>query len=422
MKTVIKFKENIKRKPVIGGNGIESIEIDSRVEMVQALIPIGLMYVQEMLEGEVAALAGARHSRVGGQYGHDRWGANPGSVYLGDQKVSVAVPRVRNRMNNQEVPLESYQKLQKPRQADEKLLLKVLRGISCRSYESCAETVPEVFGMSASTISRRFKVASAKRLKEFNERDLSNHDLVAIFLDGKHFGEDEMILALGITLNGKKVMLGAIQAGTENERVCREFLRGLVDRGLKYEHGLLCVMDGSKGLKAAVSHVFGHYARIQRCQWHKRENIVSHLPKSRQEMFRNKLRRAYSLPTYTEVKSALLRIRQELEIINVQAATSLDEGLEETLTVHRLGLYEVLGVSFKTTNCLESINALLGQRTDKVDYWVNSGQKQRWVATSLLDIEPTLRKVKGYRHLPLLRSAIANQIQQTEEKKQRMVA
>lgn len=110
-----------------------------------------------------------------------------------------------------------------------------------------------------------------------------------------------------------------------------------------------------------------------------------------------------------------MKIRQELEIINVHAAASL-EGVEETLTLHRLGLFEVLGESFKTANCLESLNAQLGQRTDKVDYWVNSGQKQRWVATALLDIEPTLRKVKGYRHLPLLRSAIANQIQRTEEK------
>jgi transposase-like protein len=422
MKTVIKFNKNIKRKPVIHGKEKEVIEIDSRIEMIQALIPIGLKYVQEVLEEEVSALAGAKHSRAGGQLGHDRWGSNKGSVYLGEQKVSIDVPRVRDLVQNQEVPLSSYQKLQEPRQADDKLLLKVLRGLSCRSYESCAETVPEVFGMSASTISRRFKAASAKRLKQLSERDLSKYDLVAMFLDGKYFGEDEMIVALGVTIKGDKVMLGFVQAGTENERVCREFLRGLVDRGLKYQQGLLCVMDGSKGLKASVSQVFGYHARIQRCQWHKRENIVRYLPKSKQVFFRNKLSKAYALPTYAEVKSALLKIRQELEIINVHAVASLDEGMEETLTLHRLGLFEVLGESFKTTNCLESLNAQLGQRTDKVDYWVNSGQKQRWVATALLDIEPALRKVKGYRHLPLLRSAIANQIQQTEEKKNKKVA
>lgn len=416
MKTVIKFKGNIKRKPVREGIVVETMEIDTRVEMIQALIPLALRYAQETLEEEVRALAGTKHSRSGGQIGRDRWGSNRGSIYLGDQKVSINVPRVRDQVKKQEVPLTSYQKLQRPRQADEKLLLKVLRGLSCRSYESCAETVPEVFGMSASTISRRFKAASANRLKEFCNRDLSKYDLVALFLDGKHFGEDEMILALGVTISGDKVLLGFVQSGTENGPVCRDFLRGLIDRGLKYQQGLLCVMDGSKGLKMAVSEVFGHYARIQRCQWHKRENIVRYLPKSKQELFRNKLRRAYALPTYTEVKSALLRIRQELEIINVHAAASLDEGMEETLTLHDLGLFEMLEESFKTTNCLESLNALLGQRTDKIDYWVNSGQKQRWIATSLLDIEPALRKVRGYRHLPLLRSALQVQIQ-TEEKK-----
>ncbi len=246
------------------------------------------------------------------------------------------------------------------------------------------------------------------------QRDLAGYDLVAIFLDGKSFAQDEMIVALGITLKGEKVILGFVQASSENERVCREFLRGLVDRELGYQEGLLCVMDGSKGLKAAVRQVFGHYAKIQRCQWHKRENVVSYLPKSQQAAFRDKLQWAYAKPTYEEAKAALQKIRQELKLINLSAVASLEEGLQETLTLHHLRVFQTLGESFKTTNCIESLLTQVAQRTDKVDRWRNSEQKQRWVTAALLDIEPNLRRVKGYRSLPLLRSALKAAIQQTE--------
>lgn len=422
MKTVIRFDRKCKRKPMGSQMQAETMEVDSLVEMIQALIPLGLLHVQEALQKEVTRLAGEKYSRTGGVPGYDRWGSQQGSVYLADQKVGIRVLRVRDVRQGQEVPLVTYEKLQQPRQADQGLMLRVLRGLSCRSYETCAETVPGVFGLSPSSVSRRFIKVSAQKLAQLCERDLSGYDLVAIFLDGKTFAEDEMIIALGITIKGEKVLLGFVQAGTENERVCREFLRGLVDRGLRYQQGLLCVIDGSKGLKAAIGQVFGYHARIQRCQWHKRENVVSYLPSSQQARFRTKLRRAYAMSTYQEAQSALLKIRQELEVMNRSAVSSLDEGFEETLTLHHLGLFKVLGESFKTTNCLESINAQIGQRTDKVDRWRNSDQKQRWVATALLDIEPTLRRVKGYRYLPLLRSALQATIQEVEKKNVQEVA
>jgi len=147
-----------------------------------------------------------------------------------------------------------------------------------------------------------------------------------------------------------------------------------------------------------------------RCQWHKRENVVRHLPKGEQAPWRTRLQRAYARPTYAEAKAALHRLHLELEARNQSAARSLAEGLEETLTLHRLGVCAVLGVSFKTTNCLESINALVEERCAKVDRWTNSNQRQRWLATALLDIEPRLRKVKGYRHLPRLRAALKREL------------
>ena len=242
------------------------------------------------------------------------------------------------------------------------------------------------------------------------ERRLDNYDIVALIIDGKTFREDEMIIALGVTVEGEKVILGFIQAGTENAVVCRDFLNSLLERGLKIGRGVLCVMDGSKGIKKAVEEILGRYVLIQRCQWHKREDVVSYLPKGQQEVFRRKLQRAYQQCTYERAKAALYQIKKELSLINESAVRSLEEGLEETLTLHRLGLFEKLGKSLKTTNCIESIMALIGQRTDKVDYWKNSDQKQRWLATALLDIEPRLNRIKGYRYLPALRKAIQQEL------------
>ena len=379
-------------------------QIDVRAELIQSLIPVALEAVNDLLQQEVESLAGARYGRNDGD--HARWGCNRGSVYLGDQKVAVTVPRVRNVRRGQEVPLASYQALRRPRRAEEAALLKVLKGLSCRDYESCVEPAAETFGLTASSLSRRFKRASAKKLAEFTERDLSGYDLVALFLDGKTFGEDQMVIGLGITISGEKVMLGFVQTATENERTCSAFLRGLVDRGLKIEAGLLCVIDGAKGLRKAVDKVFGDKAAVQRCQWHKRENVVSYLPTSKQATFRHKLQRAYDQSTYTKAKSALSKIRSELSVLNASAVGSLDEGFEETLTLHRLGLFEELGRSFKTTNCIENLNSLVAQRTDKVDYWKNADQKHRWLATALLDIEPRLHKVCGHKHLVRLRTAL----------------
>jgi transposase-like protein len=388
------------------GRAANLLELDTRVELIQALIPIGLEAVNEVLQQEVCQFAGARYSREGGLPGHARWGGQRGSVYLADQKVVMAVPRVRDMRRGQEVPLSAYQALQDPRRADDASLRKILKGLSCRDYEPCVDAVSETFGLSSSSMSRRFKRASGKKLAELAERDLSNYDIVGLFLDGKTFGDDEMVIALGVTIKGEKVVLGFVQTATENERVCSQFLRSLVDRGLNVDQGVLCVIDGAKGLRKAVGQVFAAKAAVQRCQWHKRENVVRYLSTSQQATFRRKLQRAYDQPTYGKAKAALKKVRAELSLLNQSAVASLDEGFEETLTLHRLGLFQELGRSFKTTNCIENLNSLIANRTGKVDRWRNSEQKHRWLATAILDIEPRLRKVVGYRQLLRLRAAL----------------
>jgi putative transposase len=380
-------------------------DLDTKVELIQRLIPLGLMHVQETLAAEVQELAGVRHARKTSREAGCRYGSNPGSVRIGGQRLRVSIPRVRGDAG--EIPLRSYRQLHTGGGAvDENLLRRVLYGISCGNYARAAETVPGAIGLSGSSVSRSFVAASAVQLKAFQERDLSQEDCVALFLDGKTFADAMMIIALGITMTGEKRVLGFIETDTENATVLSSFLRSLVARGLDVSQGILVVIDGGKGLRAAVRKVFAKRALVQRCMWHKRENVVSYLPQRDQVSWRRRLQRAMDRPTYEEARPALGDLVAELDGINQSAAASLREGLDEILTLHRLGIFAKLGRSFKTTNCLENINGQIEQRCGKVDCWKNSNQRHRWLATALLDIEPRLRTVCGYRHLGVLREAL----------------
>ncbi len=382
------------------------IDLETRLSVIQALIPLGLEAVADLLQQEVEQLAGVRYARKGSEQAHRRWGSQKGSVYLMDQKLPLDVPRVRDVEADAEVSLAAYRALQTPKKTDEGLLLRVLKGISCRNYKACAESVPEAFGISASSVSRRFIKATAKKLKQFQERPLDDYGFVTLFIDGKSFADEEIVIALGVTMDGQKIPLGFVESATENERICRQLIQDLIRRGLCYDQGLLVVLDGSKGLRSAVTKALKGYVRVHRCQWHKRENVVSYLPERERPRVRRKLQKAYDCDTYEEAKAALESLKPELKLMNQSAVTSLEEGLEETLTLHRLGMLPFLKRSFRTTNCIEALNSRTGELTRKVRRWNNSPQRHRWVAAALLDIEPRLRRVSGYKHLPLLRQAL----------------
>lgn len=386
---------------------IQELQQDSgkmnRLAAIQALIPIALEAVGEALQREISELAGQRYGR-GGEI--KRWGSNPGSIFLGDQKVKIQVPRARNVNTNEEVELTTYEHLQNAHQLDDMALSRVIHGMSQRNYEKAAIHVPETFGIKKTSTCRRFIRASGKKLKEFMERDLSEHDIVAIFMDGKHFADNEIVIALGVNTIGEKVLLGMVETNTENYLVCKNFLIGLKDRGLNLDREVLFILDGGKGLNKSVREVMKGRALIQRCQWHKRENVVSYLDKKIQGHFRGKLQAAYNLKSYEKAKARLASIGKELKLINKSALASLEEGLEDTLTLHCLGMYDKLGDSFKTTNCIENVNKQLATHTDRVDRWHNSDQRQRWVATTLLLIEPRLNKVRGHKHMIELRESM----------------
>jgi len=375
--------------------------MDTKVELIRALIPLGLMAVQKMLEVEVCRLAGGRYSRDGDHYRH---GTNPGSVKLQGQRHRVRVPRVRDR-RAQEVPLESWAALRETREADEVLLRRVLTDCRvatmrrprrpCLEQLVCPQPVSHTFvcggdRREAQGVSRAGFIETAAGSGSSRRQDLCRGH------PGHCAGGHD----------GRQVPLDFVQTGTENARVLTPFLRDLVDRGLDISQGLLVVIDGSKGLRSAVRQAFGKYAVVQRCQWHKRENVVAYLSKAQQPIWRRRLQQAYERPTYQEAKGQLMQLHQELSVLNQSAAASLHEGLEETLSLHELGVFPLLGQSFKTTNCLESLNALIEERCGHVDHWKNSNQKHRWLAASLMDIEPRLRRIQGYRHLPKLRMAL----------------
>ena len=312
---------------VIDREEYAELEVDAKVELIRSLVPLGLMHIEELLDEEVTALAGERYARKAPSVGGRRHGSNPGTVGLAGQRVPIRVPRIRH-VTESEIPLRSYEALHGDRAVNDLLRRRVLYGISCRNYAAAAAAIPRAIGLAGSTVSRAFIQASATKLRELQERDLSREDVVALVLDGK------TVAALGITMTGDKRFLGVVETDTENEKVLTPFLRSLVERGLDVSQGLLVIVDGGKGLRAAVRKAFRHRALVQRCQWHKRENVVSYLAKREQPVCRQRLQRAYNRPEYDEALAALKSLQHELEDRNQSAAGSLAEGLDETLTLH----------------------------------------------------------------------------------------
>jgi transposase-like protein len=390
-----------------------SVTTPTALAMIQALIPLGLKAVEDALIAEVTALAGPRYARHDGHPDVVRWGKQSGSVYVADQKLAITVPRVRDARTHREVPLTTYAALQTPRAQDVGLFRRVLGGLSCREYAAAAEAVPEAFGLARSSVSRRFIRASATELRRLQERRLDDAEWLVLVLDGKTFAGDQLVIALGVTVTGEKRILGLVQTASENKRVIASFLRELVERGFPVDRPLLAVLDGAKGLRAAVRDVFGD-TPVQRCQWHKRENVVSYLATHDQAAWRRKLQAAYAHATYADAKRALDRLVRELRLVNESAAASLEEGLEETLTLHRLNVFPELGVSFKTTNLIESVMARLEARTHRVTRWRTSDQKLRWCAAALRAMERQFRRVKNYQQLPLLKHALQNKLSTTQ--------
>jgi transposase-like protein len=343
-----------------------------RLSLIQNYFELARIMTNELFEDIVRSYTGERyvHDPEGRKY--YRHGSNPGSIRLNDQKLPVSVPRIREASSGKCVSVPEFSRSRQLEEPSEKILQTVLHGISSRDYKKIAEHLTESIGISKSQVSREFIEQSQQAVKEFCERTFEDHSFCALLIDGKSLSNQQMIIALGITDKGIKIPLAFIQTSSENSRAIAQLLRSILARKFRYDTGILVVIDGSKGLKKAVEDVFGKKALIQRCQWHKRENVLSYLGEKEKEVYRTKIQNAYREPDYKKAKAILLSIHAELKILNMSAANSLMEGLEETLTLHRLNLARPFSRSLGTTNCIESLNSQIGKYTRNIKHWMNS--------------------------------------------------
>jgi putative transposase len=381
---------------------LEQLMHDLELDMKAFATSAGVAMMKRIIDREVQTLAGERHTQT---TDINRWGSQKGSVISGGQRVTVDVPRIRTREGT-EVPLESYRAFRRNEPRTKAVFDRLVAGVSCRDYAGTVEKLVDGYGISRSVASREMIQATAKDLKALVERDLLGIAVYVLLIDGIHLGDTVMIVAEGVDSTGKKHMLGFREGSTENSRVCLDLLHDLTARHLAMDHPMLIVIDGSPALRSAVDKFFGANAFVQRCQQHKRENVMHYLADERRAEYARKLKAAWSMNSYQDGHRALSGIVADLERINANAAHSLKEGFEETLTLHRLELPLRLRRSFSTTNLIESAFSYGRRVMRNVKRWRNSAQAQRWTATALLRTEKRFRKIPGYQLMPVLINAL----------------
>jgi transposase-like protein len=379
--------------------------IESLPEVIRALAQeAGLLLMSAAMNAECEMIAGAKNSK-NPLRAANWWGSDLGPVYYDKQKVLIDRPRLRSK-NNKEIPLATYQAFGDPLSMRNSIMKNMILGISSRNYAESVESFVKGYGIKKSSVSRHFVKATAEQMREFMERDLGGLDLVAIFIDGIEFKGHLIVVALGLDKGGKKHVLGLWQGATENATICTSLLEDIARRGLNIEKDYLFVLDGSKALRSAVAKMFGTNVTVQRCQQHKRRNVLAHLPKEHQHSIDARISAAYKMADYDDAKKSLELTVRYLEKLNPSAAASLREGLEETLTVHKLEVAGLLRKTLQTTNPIESCFSVSRTITGRVKRWRGDDMVQRWAVSSLLRAEKNFKRIKGYREIPKLIAAL----------------
>jgi transposase-like protein len=301
-----------------------------------------------------------------------------------------------------EVPLGSYELMQRASLMEESVWQKTMQGLTTRRYSQVIEELEQAYGIKKSTISEHFIEASRQRLDKLLARPLGNYALCAMMIDGTCFDDQQLITVLGVTVHGQKLVLGLRQGATENTTVVKQVLGDLRERGVDFEVPRLYVLDGGKALQAAVRQTAGKAGIVQRCQVHKIRNVVEHLPEEHQSHVRQKMQSAYRMRDYGDARRALDLLLRELMDLNPSAARSLEEGREETLAVHRLRVSPTLRTSLASTNLIESTFSIVETVCRNVKRWHSGDQYLRWVGSGLLWAESRWNRVHGYREIPLL--------------------
>src|SRR5450631_1801002 len=360
----------------------------------------GLQLMDLLMQEEVRELVGERSQRQTERTA-SRWGSEQGYCVVMGQKVPVKRPRVRT-VEDKEVRLGSYEMFHRGEPLTETVWEKLTLGLSTRKYGQAIRQFTEAYGLEKSAVSEHFIEASRAKLKDMMESRLDKTRLCALLIDATPFEGQQMVVALGIGQDGRKTILGIRQGATENATVVGELLGDLVSRGLDFLEPRLYVLDGGKALAAAVKKYAGESAAIQRCQVHKRRNVLDHLTDEQKPGVAKRLNAAYALEDYAAAKQVLNALHRELMDLNPSAARSLAEGLEETLTVHRLHVPPQLRKTLASTNVIESAFAIVERVCSNVKRWHPGDQRERWVGSGLLVAEKQFRRVQGHKQIPNL--------------------
>ena len=360
----------------------------------------GLQLMDLLMQEEVRELAGERSERQTERTAN-RWGSERGYCVVMGQKVPIQRPRVRT-TDDKEVRLGSYEMFHRGEPLTETVWEKLMLGLSTRNYGQAIRQFTEAYGLEKSAVSEHFIEASRAKLKKMMERRLDKTRLCALLIDATPFQGQQMVAALGIDEYGRKMILGIRQGATENATVVGELLGDLVDRGLDFNEPRLYILDGGKALTAAVKKHAGDSAAIQRCQVHKRRNVLDHLTDEQKPAVAKKLNAAYALEGYDAAKAALNTLHRELMDLNPSAARSLGEGMDETLTIHRLHLPAQLRKTMASTNVIESAFSIVEKVCKNVKRWHGGDQRERWVGSGLLVAENQFRRITGYKLIPIL--------------------
>ncbi|MDO0972827.1 IS256 family transposase [Mycolicibacterium frederiksbergense] len=373
----------------------------------------GLQVMAALMEADVTALAGpkGRHdqARTAVRHGRER-----GSVTLGGRRVPVTRPRVRAADGTGELAVASYELFSSTEILGRLAMEKMLAGLSTRRYPVGLEPVgvqitEKATATSKSAVSRRFVAMTETALAELLSRDLSGLDLVALMIDGVHFAESCCVVALGIDIEGTKHPLALVEGSTENATLVTELLVDLRERGLDVTRPVLVGLDGSKALRKAVLDVLDHPV-IQRCQLHKVRNVKDHLPQRLRTTVGRRMTDAYHAGSALEAEAALLALAKELDRTHPSAAASLREGLDETLTVLRLGVPPTLARTLRSTNCIESMISVCREHAGNVKRWRDGQMALRWCAAGMVEAGKQFRRVNGHLHLPALRAALEREV------------
>ena len=373
----------------------------------------GLQVMQTLMDADVTALAGPKGKHDQGRIAV-RHGREHGSVSLGGRRVPVTRPRVRAADGTGELPIPSYELFTSTEILGKMAMEKMLAGLSTRRYPVGLEPVgAQIAGKSSATsksaVSRRFVAMTETALAGLLAADLSGLDLVALMIDGVHFAESCCIVALGIGIDGVKHPLALVEGSTENATLVTELLVDLRERSLDVTRPMLVGIDGSKALRKAVIDVLDHPV-IQRCQLHKVRNVKDHLPQRLRSSVGRRMTDAYHADSALEAEAALLALAKELDRTHPGAAASLREGLDQTLTVLRLGVPPTLARTLRSTNCIESMISACREHAGNVKRWRDGQMALRWCAAGMVEAGKQFRRVNGHLHLPALRTALERHI------------